>query len=279
MKILFLIFVTIWSNVLFGQVHVRGYYRSNGTYVQPHERTRPNSTVTDNYSYPGNYNPNITTTTPTPNYNIGNSSSSATTSNVWVNGYYRGDGTYVSGYYRNTPSDNNTSSSNITSTTPTYQYVKTKKVNVRANPSAYSEVYTTLDLNQSVKSIYTVDNWTKVEIRKYDSYSNSYETVYGYIKSTLLNDSYTTTYNNDIYSTANSYRKTLKNKNNKYTVISLKAYFYKKPDKDYIKNAYLLYGEEIKSIKESTYYIYIIFKNIYGQTTKGWINKDDLQSL
>lgn len=40
------------------QVHVRGYYRSNGTYVQPHERTRPNYTITDNYSYPGNYNPN-----------------------------------------------------------------------------------------------------------------------------------------------------------------------------------------------------------------------------
>ena len=40
------------------QVHVRGYYRKNGTYVQPHERTRPNHTITDNYSYPGNYNPN-----------------------------------------------------------------------------------------------------------------------------------------------------------------------------------------------------------------------------
>ncbi|UOQ53051.1 SH3 domain-containing protein [Hymenobacter cellulosivorans] len=48
------------------QVHVRGYYRSNGTYVKPHERTRPNHTVTDNYSYPGNHNPNsITTTTGT----------------------------------------------------------------------------------------------------------------------------------------------------------------------------------------------------------------------
>lgn len=40
------------------QVRVRGYYRSNGTYVSPHQRTRPNSTRTDNYSYPGNYNPN-----------------------------------------------------------------------------------------------------------------------------------------------------------------------------------------------------------------------------
>jgi hypothetical protein len=43
----------VWS-----QVHVKGYYRANGTYVKPHERTRPNHTVTDNYSYPGNTNPN-----------------------------------------------------------------------------------------------------------------------------------------------------------------------------------------------------------------------------
>lgn len=40
------------------QVHVDGYYRSNGTYVKPYERTAPDSTRTNNYNYPGNYNPN-----------------------------------------------------------------------------------------------------------------------------------------------------------------------------------------------------------------------------
>ena len=34
-------------------VHVRGYYRSTGTYVAPHVRTAPNWTVTDNLSYRG----------------------------------------------------------------------------------------------------------------------------------------------------------------------------------------------------------------------------------
>jgi hypothetical protein len=34
-------------------VRVRGYYRSNGTYVWPHVRTAPNGTVTDNLSYRG----------------------------------------------------------------------------------------------------------------------------------------------------------------------------------------------------------------------------------
>lgn len=39
-------------------VSVRGYYRSNGTYVQPHERSAPDGNPYNNYSYPGNYNPN-----------------------------------------------------------------------------------------------------------------------------------------------------------------------------------------------------------------------------
>lgn len=39
-------------------VHVNGYYRSNGTYVQSYERTAPDGIPYNNYSYPGNYNPN-----------------------------------------------------------------------------------------------------------------------------------------------------------------------------------------------------------------------------
>jgi hypothetical protein len=37
--------------------YVSGYYRSDGRYVSGYYRTCANSTVTDNYSYPGNYNP------------------------------------------------------------------------------------------------------------------------------------------------------------------------------------------------------------------------------
>jgi hypothetical protein len=37
--------------------YVSGYSRSNGTYVAPHYKTSPNSTVQDNYSYRGNTNP------------------------------------------------------------------------------------------------------------------------------------------------------------------------------------------------------------------------------
>src|ERR1043165_9489992 len=40
-----------------GQEHVRGYTRSDGTYVAPHTRSAPNNTTLDNWSTKGNVNP------------------------------------------------------------------------------------------------------------------------------------------------------------------------------------------------------------------------------
>ena len=37
--------------------YVKGYYRSNGTYVQPHYRTSPDNSLLNNYSTKGNVNP------------------------------------------------------------------------------------------------------------------------------------------------------------------------------------------------------------------------------
>jgi hypothetical protein len=45
-------------------VNVRGYYRDSNhdgvkdTYVQPYHRTSPDTYRSNNYNYPGNYNPN-----------------------------------------------------------------------------------------------------------------------------------------------------------------------------------------------------------------------------
>lgn len=46
-----------FAEVADAAVRVRGYYRSNGTYVQSYYRSNSNSTYYDNYSYKGNYNP------------------------------------------------------------------------------------------------------------------------------------------------------------------------------------------------------------------------------
>ena len=41
----------------FAQVHVRGYYRSNGTYVAPHWRSSPDHSYNNNWSVSPNVNP------------------------------------------------------------------------------------------------------------------------------------------------------------------------------------------------------------------------------
>jgi hypothetical protein len=57
MKKILLIFLLCLSSFVEADVHVRGHYRSNGTYVQPHYRSSPNATNLDNYSTKGNVNP------------------------------------------------------------------------------------------------------------------------------------------------------------------------------------------------------------------------------
>jgi hypothetical protein len=61
-KILFIIaiftfgFIAVNSTKAYSY-RVGGYYRSSGTYVQPHYKTSPDSTRWNNYSTRGNYNP------------------------------------------------------------------------------------------------------------------------------------------------------------------------------------------------------------------------------
>lgn len=53
---LFLLFVYV-NGALAKQVRVKGYYRSNGTYVPPHYRTAPDRNPYNNWSTKGNVNP------------------------------------------------------------------------------------------------------------------------------------------------------------------------------------------------------------------------------
>ncbi|MBR1775257.1 MAG: hypothetical protein IJ759_07015 [Bacteroidales bacterium] len=63
--ILILFAVVLFGNVVKAQswgytnsqtTKVKGYYKSNGTYVQPHNRTKRNNISYDNYSTKGNSN-------------------------------------------------------------------------------------------------------------------------------------------------------------------------------------------------------------------------------
>ena len=57
LSLLMLLSFILITNTTQAYVSVKGYYRSNGTYVAPYTRSSPNSTRLDNYSTRGNYNP------------------------------------------------------------------------------------------------------------------------------------------------------------------------------------------------------------------------------
>lgn len=65
-----LILFVVPTICLAGSSNTRGYWRDSNkdgikdTYVSPYSRTTPDSSRTNNYSYPGNYNPNRGEVTP-----------------------------------------------------------------------------------------------------------------------------------------------------------------------------------------------------------------------
>jgi hypothetical protein len=283
MKKLFILLVVLLSIYNYSQVSVRGYYRKNGTYVQPHVRTAPNSTVTDNYSYRGNYNPNTEYNTtssnhsPSTTYNYyNNSSSTPNYDKEWVNGYYRRDGTYVSGYYRKkrttmTSSNNsnygyNSNSNNYNRSTK--KYVNTTNVNLRTAPEVTENIIEELSFSDEVTSIEKVGYWDKVQVKKYIPNTNSYSTIYGFINSRYLTPS---------LNSENTYVGDTKSSESKYFRVKVdKTYFYNTPNIKDVRKAYLIYDTVIYAIAESKYFIYIEFTNSSGQTSIGWISKDDL---
>ena len=48
---------TVFVAEAFADTYVRGYYRSDGTYVEPHYRSSPNRSYNDNWSVSPNVNP------------------------------------------------------------------------------------------------------------------------------------------------------------------------------------------------------------------------------
>ena len=57
MKLLIAVLLMALSITALADTYVKGYTKQNGTYVEPHYRSSPNSTTLDNYSTKGNTNP------------------------------------------------------------------------------------------------------------------------------------------------------------------------------------------------------------------------------
>lgn len=171
------------------QVKVKGYYRANGTYVQPHYRTSPNSTPYDNYSFPGNYNPHTGNTASgdpdTYLKNLRDDNNSAPTSQpkstTKPNNEARESKAVLSA--ANNPVDYSKANYDIGSkeralvrngiTTKTHQqtnavnyYTTAENLNIRSGPSTQFEVIGTIPKGTRVSMIELHDHtWVKVNCR------------------------------------------------------------------------------------------------------------------
>jgi len=90
-KIFFLLFI-ISITFLFCDVNVKGYYKSNGTYVEPHHRSDPNDTKNDNWSTRGNINPYTEEEGDKTYYNYNNYGREQKSNNYSYDDYERDDG-------------------------------------------------------------------------------------------------------------------------------------------------------------------------------------------
>lgn len=168
MKLLFflLTFCMFFALNVFSQVHVNGYYRSNGTYVQPHYRSSPDGNPYNNYSFPGNVNPY------TGKVATGNPD------------------TYLYNYYNrnsHTTPQTSYSPSNGMSSANNAARVASQKLNVRMSPESSSTLIATLNYGENVTIIHRYyAPWYYVTFTYYDLDLQYYRTTSGYIHSSYL---------------------------------------------------------------------------------------------
>lgn len=138
-KIVLSIFLTLFFTSSFSQVYVNGYYRKNGTYVEPHYRSSPNSSPYDNFSFPGNINPY------SGKISIGNPD------------------TYLENYYNK---KNSSSSYNSNSYINLYPNFSSPKTNTRNSTNS----------NEDIRV--NIEKWKVEENRKIDEKINQFKLIY-----------------------------------------------------------------------------------------------------
>jgi serine/threonine-protein kinase len=92
------------------------------------------------------------------------------------------------------------------------------------------------------------------------------------------NDSSTSTNSSQTNDSNGNAKKPEEDNKTYYTVIS-RAYFYDKPEEDTKRDAYIVHWNNARLVPldEANGYIYIVYKNNLGQTSKGWLRKSDLK--
>jgi serine/threonine-protein kinase len=67
----------------------------------------------------------------------------------------------------------------------------------------------------------------------------------------------------------------------KYTVIASRAFFHDQPDESTRRDAYMVPDSSVvlQPLEERNGFVYVVFTNSSGQTSKGWLRKQDLKSI
>lgn len=145
--------------ICYSQVHVRGYYRKDGTYVRPHVRSNPDGNPYNNWSFPGNVNPY------TGKQATGNPD------------------TYLKNYYkdRSASSSDDSYMYNYSPYESNQRYVAVNVLNVRKAPTTNSAIINKLNY-ADVVTIKNVDKgWAYIEWITIEPYTLLLTRMNGYV--------------------------------------------------------------------------------------------------
>lgn len=183
MKSILIILALFFSIQVFAQVHVRGYYRKDCTYVKPHQRSKPDGNPYNNYSFPGNTNPH------TGKVATGNP-------DTYLKNYHKNSTTSNGGYNNNSNRQINFSNQNVTfiqsaSTTinfsPKTYWVSASSLNVRTGPSANYTIIGTLHYGAKIQvSDHYSNGWKKIIIHHYNNRTHKQDKIIGYVSGQYL---------------------------------------------------------------------------------------------
>jgi hypothetical protein len=200
MKLFALLLFLVLTLNIFAQVKVRGYHRSNGTYVQPHYRSNPDGNPYNNWSFPGNTNPytgKVATGNPSTYLKNYSNNNERTTTNQ--SQYTSGSSSVYLPYSNNesssTSQTNYSNGSDIIdllrehiSNIKNYS-VNVSSLNLRGGPSTSYPVIRSLSYNENVTVIESYTNgWKKVEYKTYSNlgYSSS---IIGFVAGNYISNS------------------------------------------------------------------------------------------
>jgi uncharacterized protein YgiM (DUF1202 family) len=176
--------VLLLNGFLFAQTNpnhiwVNGYTKSNGTYVEGHYRTAPNSTNRDNFSTVGNTNPYTgkpgwipADNNPMPTYSY-NGASTGTSTYTYTPSTSSGTTLDFSQYYDYVPKSSNSKISDYSGIPPTASVTNytTTSLRLREGPSTADEIILTIPTGAAVKVVDDFDSWAYVYYGGYYGYA------------------------------------------------------------------------------------------------------------